>query len=328
MPKTYYFEGHANVGAALRASLDAAGLVYVDAPAHADYVFTYFTSSNVQEERYFGGGGLMTSAQNGACLVDLSPSTPSLVREMSAVASVSDLIYVEAPLAVNDITLENAFAVRENLACCVAGETADRKAVVPVLKHFVGSVTEFSEPGAAVLAHAAWTLQHCASVLAAIEAKALYRALRYIPTSAAIVGADAVVPTAGNLEAAVVNAVAQNRFNGAYTTEMFAAELSAVLAAADDAELILPQAESCLRLVELLQVIGGSDKSPVALSILYDEEEAAAANGLDWSRAESYAQESSRAASDFDDAFSGSRRDDDDDDFGGYADLFGNYSDN
>lgn len=63
-------------------------------------------------------------------------------------------------------------------------------------------------------------------------------------------------------------------------------EVSAAIMAADDVELIIPQAESAMHLLELLAIIGGSDKSPVALALAYGEEEDCARNGLDWTRAE------------------------------------------
>ena len=69
------------------------------------------------------------------------------------------------------------------------------------------------------------------------------------------------------------------------------ADLSAALTAAEEADLSLPQAEACMNLLELLAIIGGSDLSPVSLALIYDEEEAAATCGLDWSRTQEYTQE-------------------------------------
>ena len=76
------------------------------------------------------------------------------------------------------------------------------------------------------------------------------------------------------------------RFDGGYTVEMLMGELSAALMAADNMDLILPHAEASLHLLELLAVIGGADKSPAALALVYGEEAACAEQGLDWTRAE------------------------------------------
>ena len=97
-------------------------------------------------------------------------------------------------------------------------------------------------------------------------------------------------------------AVNAGRFDGAYTVEMLMSELSAALMAADDVDLILPQAEACLHLLELLAVIGGADKAPSALALVYGEEAACAENGLDWTRAEqAYASEEAGEEDDYDD---------------------------
>ena len=106
------------------------------------------------------------------------------------------------------------------------------------------------------------------------------------------------------------------RFDGTYTVEMFMAELSAALTAADDVDLILPQAEACLHLLELLAVIGGSDKAPAALALVYGEEKTCAEQGLDWTRAE---QAYGDVAEGFDDL------DDDGHDHGHDHGSFGDY---
>ena len=84
----------------------------------------------------------------------------------------------------------------------------------------------------------------------------------------------------------MLEAVSQKRFNGAYTIEMMMAELSSVMMAADDYELILPQVESAFHLLELLAVIGGAAKSPAALSLVFGSDHDGDAYGLDWSRAD------------------------------------------
>ena len=81
-------------------------------------------------------------------------------------------------------------------------------------------------------------------------------------------------------------AVRAERFDGAFTLEMLMSELTMALAAADDVDLILPQGEAAQHLLELLAVIGGSDKGVAALSLIYGEESACAKHGLDWTRAE------------------------------------------
>ena len=99
-------------------------------------------------------------------------------------------------------------------------------------------------------------------------------------------------------------------------------ELAAALTAADDADLIVPQAEACMHLLELLAVIGGSDKAPIALSLVYGEEKACADQGLDWTRAEHfYGEQEGQADGVLHDH--GHAHDDDYDEAGDYDDYDG-----
>lgn len=352
MTGTFYFKGNESIGAALRRCLEAQEFLPVDALEEADYVFTYHPTLSQLEDAYFDEDGYVAHAKKGSCLIDLSPATPDLAREIAAVCAASGFSYVEAPLAVHDTTIDDAFSRQENLDCCLAGDKPDVARAQTVLQHFVGAIRVTEEPGSAQLAHAAWALQHVSQVFAAIEAEALYRAYLRIPTNAAAAAAAWVQPL-GEPATAVVAAVAEKRFSGAYTVEMFMADLSAALACAEEADLTLPQAEACMNLLEVLAIIGGSDLSPAALALIYDEEEAAASCGLDWSRTQAYVQgfgghdhhgedagrdENERFDDDFDDfddfdddgfeeddsdALAGDddADDNDDDDFGGYADL-------
>ena len=290
MAEQFYFNGNTALGNALEKCLVEAGFSRTSALADADYVFSYHSLLSQLEDAYFDAKGYLAQAKKGACLIDLSPATPELVREISAISSTSGLFYVEAPLSVKDATLDDAFAQQSNLSCCVAGDKPDIAKAQKVLQHFVGTIRVTGEPGSAQLAHAAWTLQHTAKLFAAIEAEALYRAFLRIPTTAAAASAAGASP-AGDAEAAIAQAVAQKHFAGTYTVEMFMADLSAALTAAEEADLSLPQAEACMNLLELLAIIGGSDLSPVSLALIYDEEEAAATCGLDWSRTQEYTQE-------------------------------------
>lgn len=284
MNTTFAYAGNKVVGEAISARLEAAGYTRTDDKAAAGTIITYCTSQTELEDVYFDAEGFVQKAAPGTCLIDLSASTPNFARELNAVAVVSDLVAVEAPLVVVDLFVPDAFALRDNLICLVAGESGDVEAVRPLLELIVGAVQPTGPAGSAQLARAAYTIQSVAQITAAIEADALYRAVRH-----ATAGGTAVPPRVGAAtpEAErVLAAVNAGRFSGTYTVEMLMAELSAALMAADDADLILPQAEACLHLLELLAVIGGADHAPAALALVYGEEAACAENGLDWTRAE------------------------------------------
>lgn len=284
MGKAYAFAGNATVGDMVAARLGEAGYTRVEDAGSAGVVVTYCTSQTALEDAYFDEGGFVQAARPGTVLVDLSPSTPTFARELNAVATVNDLAVVEAPLVVVDPCAADAFGDKANLVCLAGGDEAHIAQAMPLLRALAGDVRDIGGPGAAQLARASYTLQAVAQLIAAAEADALYRAVRRSAGMAEVesMRAGATTPLADCMLAAVC----AERFAGGYTVEMLMAELAAALQAADDADLILPQAEACLHLLELLAVIGGAEKAPSALSLVYRDEAACASAGLDWTRAE------------------------------------------
>ena len=300
MELSFVYSGNETVGAMVVSRLEAAGCTRTDDVAHAEAIITYCTSQTALEDAYFDEQGLVQAAGKGALLIDLSASTHSFARELNAVAVVSDLMSVEAPLVVVDVARADAFGDRDNLVCFVGGDEEAVAEARPVLEAIAGTVQETGGAGSAQLARAAYTLQTTAQVISAVEA------------DQATERVGAATPVAEQ----VLAAVNTGRFDGTYTVEMFMAELSAALTAADDVDLILPQAEACLHLLELLAVIGGSDKAPAALALVYGEEKTCAEQGLDWTRAE---QAYGDVAEGFDDL------DDDGHDHGHDHGSFGDY---
>lgn len=280
----YVYAGHEGFLAAVSERLEQAGFTQVSSVGEADAVLTFFLSQTMLEDAYFDEDGFVQAARPGTLLIDLSASTPGFARELNAVAVVSDLAFVEAPLVVRDVMHPHAFAEKGNLRCLVAGEDGDIARAEALLSTLAGDVHKTGGSGSAQLARAAWSLQTAAQVIAAVEADALYRA-----------AAGSIVEPGSSLEQVhaassqaeqTLAAINTGRFDGAFTVEMLMAGLSAALMAADDADLILPQAEAAMHLLELLAVIGGADKAPSALSLVYGDEARCAENGLDWTRAE------------------------------------------
>lgn len=279
MAKSFAVLGNAVVGAAVSRALEAAGLQRVDEPGKADAVFTYFIHSGALEDAYFDTGGLVKAARKDTLLVDLSPSTPSFARELSAVATVNDLRFVEAPLVVRYPSEADAFA-RENLECFLAGDDdAALDEAEGLLAGFAAAIERVGSCGMAQMAKCACTSQIAGQVLSAVESTAIYE-------SSDAVAHDFVLPACSPVTGQMLAAVSQNAFEGDYTVEMFMGDVVAAMTAADDAGLILPQLEATLHLLEVIAVIGGADMSPAALALLYRDEKASAEVGLDWTRAE------------------------------------------
>ncbi|MEG0071772.1 MAG: NAD(P)-binding domain-containing protein [Raoultibacter sp.] len=290
MGKSFVFVGDVAVGEALTGSLIEAGFLAAPDMASADVILTFCESQTATEDVYFETGGLIQKSKKDVYLVDLGSTSPSFSKELSAVALVNDRHAVDAPIFVHDIVVPNTFAQRDNLTIFAGGQRDDFDAVAPLLDALASTVVYRGGAGAGQTTKAVLSLQSTAQVLSLMEADALCR------ESGSDAGdAFAAALTTGALTprvAALHKAVVERTFASGYTLHILMGELVAALSAADDIDLILPQAEAAMHLLDLLAVIGGAEMSPAALSLVYADEAECAKHGLDWTRAEAtYGQE-------------------------------------
>lgn len=296
---SYAFRGNEAFASAMEARLADAGYVRVEDVEDAEFVVTFCTSMTALEELYFGDDALVQTANEGTVIVDASACTPNLASEIAAVSAVSNLSMVAAPMIVKNKVAEDAFA-HSNLMCFAGSEDSGVDEAMPLLEVLFGEVRVVADAGAAQLARAASTIQNTAEMVSAIEALSLFKACSASVSSG--INVRALVPDATSPEASfIIKAVHDERFKGDYTVEMLMSELSAAIMTGDDYETILPQTEAAFHLFELLAMIGGSDMSPAALSLVYEGEPASDgdgegeggegasrvdSHGLDWGRVE------------------------------------------
>ena len=208
MAASYAYVGAPTFIKAVQGRLADAGLVRADDTASADIVVTFCTTASALEDLYFGDDGLVGSAGPGTVLVDLSATTPNFAREINAVATVNDLVMVEAPLTVRSLVAEDAFA-RENLLGPVASESELSEEVRTLLEAIFGEVVEVGAPGRAQLMRSTHTLPLAANLASAIEAVALDDAAA---RSVGALDADQVPLFCTVSTDPVVRAVQQRRF--------------------------------------------------------------------------------------------------------------------
>jgi len=286
MLDAFVFIGNPAIGAEITSNLVKAGFKAASDMESAQVILTFCASQEEAESVYFESDGIIAKAQAGAYLIDFGTVTPSFAKELSAMAAISDMHAVEAPLFVRNATEEQAYADPSNLIALLSGEGDDSSTVRPLLDACAGSVRVCGDPGSGQLAKCAFTLQRVAQIVSCMEAQALCRTMLDESASARVmeqVVAAEVVPDEIGL---LCQAIASRRFAGSYTIDVMMGELSSALSAADDADLIVPQAEAAEYLLQLLSMIGGVDMAPAALSLLYGDEAACAEYGLDWTRAE------------------------------------------
>lgn len=287
MSLSFVYIGNTRAGAELTESLVAAGFKAAPDIESAQVVITYCTNQEELENVYFDTGGVIARATEGTYLVDLSATTPAFGKEISAMATVSNLHAIEAPLVVRDATAAHAYNA-QNLVALVAAEDEPLAAVEPLLKALAGEVIPCGATGSAQLARCATTIARASSMVAAAEVTALLRQVDPAHQQQIATCVKAAVTAETD---ALVAAAQDFNHESSYCIEVISGEIEAVIDAADEVGLVLPQLESCEYLLRMLELIDGGHMSAPAISLLYLEEPAAAKHGLDWTRAEQmYAQ--------------------------------------
>ena len=288
MTQSFVFLGAPEAGKELARNLFEAGYLAAGGVDSADFVITLCARQSQLEDVYYESNGIISHARPGACIIDCSTTSPNFAKELATMATVSELHFVEAPLVVRDFTVERAYADKDNLMALVAGEDDYAREARPLLEAMAGVVHECGPSGRGQMCKCAIVMQQCAQLASLMEADALCCAEAGADAAAAVAGLAAqeqlVSPTARHLREAVVRK--SFGWENSYSVEMLWGELESALAAADEANLVMPQAESALYLLELLATIGGAPLGPAALRLVYCDEKTVAEHGLDWSRAE------------------------------------------
>lgn len=288
MAKTFFYMGNERMGAYVEQRLAEIGWQRTEHAGAADAAITYCLTLPKLEDAYFEETGIVHALGTGGLAIDLSPASPSFSRELAAVAAVSDIRCVEAPIVFADQDGGDSAVGPSRISCFAAGETADVEQAMPILNALASSVELTGRAGTAQTAKVLRTVEDVAHLLGRIEREALARAIREkMPNDGWGIVADQASADAESGKHGESPASAQPAA-GLYTVEVLVAEVGAALAAGDDVDLILPQLESCTRLVEVFAVIGGLDMTPAALSLAYCDEDEGAKAGLDWKRAQAF----------------------------------------
>lgn len=283
---TYVFVGDTEVGRRVATSLTQAGFKAAPDADAADVVFTYCATIPALEDVYYDTEGLVAQLTAGRILVDLSPSTVSFARELNTMALVNDAVALDCPLVVRDFVTEDAFIDPANLGIVAGGDGEAYRRVEPMLRAIAGKVMWMGEAGAGQAAKIAITLERAASLVGIVEGYASLASSEVAVEPGDVTDFLSSMGVLTPMQEAFVEAMADESFDGTYTIEHMMGELAAALQSVDDGDLILPQAESGFRLMELLALVGGVSLGPAALSLVFADEEASKRYGLEWERAE------------------------------------------
>ena len=262
-------------------ALVARGAVWADSASDAartaDVVFTMVGYPSDVEELYLTTDGLLTCTKPGAMLIDLTTSSPELARDIYGAAEAYDKHAFDCP-----VTGGQQGAIDGTLTA-IAGATEEYIAPVrEVLDTFTSKIFCFDEAGkgqAAKLANQvalAGSMVGMADSLAFAEQNDLDMDL---VRSMILSGTG----TSGAMETLAPKSL-KGDYRPGFQVQHFLKDLGLALQDAEDKGLSLPGTDTAFMLYDTLKEIGGGSMGTQAITLLYEEEGIAEANGLDWSK--------------------------------------------
>ena len=123
------------------------GAVWMDTPgevaSQSDVIITMLGYPHDVEEVYLGSGGLVERARDGAYLIDMTTSSPSLAQKIADAASARGLRALDAPVSGGDVGAREA-----KLAIMMGGGEEDFKTVLPLMELMGTNIRHLGGPGA------------------------------------------------------------------------------------------------------------------------------------------------------------------------------------
>lgn len=108
----------------------------------ADVIITMLGVPKDVEEVYFASGGIMDSAQEGAYIIDMTTSSPSLAELIYNEGLKRGLHVLDAPVAGNEISAKNA-----TLSIMVGGSEDDYKECLPIFRAMGTNINYMGKSG-------------------------------------------------------------------------------------------------------------------------------------------------------------------------------------
>ena len=261
-------------------ALRDAGMIFIDdrmeALLGAQIVVTSLRTPALIEELYLGDEGLLELMDPGMFCIDFSISTPRLAREIQAVAAVSDIEILDAPIVY--------VGEHEEAIAFIGGVPQTQELLSPLFPFFAPTVMPQEAAGEGQLAAIICTIALAGSIMGAIEAVSLAHIAGF-PDKSAV---NVLASTAGGSRAFVeyVPKVLAHDYSGKISITLFLDMLTVALDTAENLEVTTPMTEAAFQLYELLQTVGGDDLNIQALALLYEDEQTCADYGLDWALAD------------------------------------------
>lgn len=244
-----------------------------EAAAQTDVTITMVGYPADVEEVYLPSGGVIDQAREGAVLVDMTSSSPSLAQRISKAAAARGLSALDAPVSGGDVGARNA-----TLTIMAGGSEVAFGAVEPLLRVMGSNVIRQGGPGAGQHTKLANQVAIAGSMLATVESLAYARAAGLDPRRVldSIGAGSAASWSLANLAPRILD----NNFAPGFFVKHFIKDMRLALESAEDLGIDLPGLACAKRLYDLLAAEGGAELGTQALWLLYASAEERRAAGL------------------------------------------------
>lgn len=241
-----------------------------EAASLADVTITMVGYPHDVEEVYLAPGGIVERAPDGALLIDMTTSTPTLAVRIAEAAAARGLAALDAPVSGGDIGARNA-----TLTIMVGGEGEAFRRALPLFEVMGKTITLMGGPGTGQHAKMANQVGIAGTMLGLIEALQYAKAagLDLQRVHAALSGGGANSWSWG----AYGPRILAGDFDPGFFVKHFVKDLRIALGEARALGLTLPGLELAERLYSLLQDSGGAELGTQALWLLYERGEQARA---------------------------------------------------
>ncbi|WP_267191459.1 NAD(P)-dependent oxidoreductase [Parvivirga hydrogeniphila] len=240
-----------------------------EAASMADVTITMVGYPRDVEEVYLAPGGIIDQAPDGALLVDMTTSTPTLAVRIAEAAAARGLAALDAPVSGGDVGARNA-----TLTIMVGGDAAAYERALPLFEVMGKTVTLMGGPGAGQHTKMANQIGIAGTMLGLIEALQYAKAagLDLARVHAALSGGGANSWSWG----AYGPRILAGDFAPGFYVKHFVKDLRIALDEARTLGLALPGLGLAERLYARLHESGGAELGTHALWLLYERGEQAA----------------------------------------------------
>lgn len=215
------------------------------------------------EEIYLGADGIVERAPEGALLIDMTTSTPTLAVRIAEAASARGLLALDAPVSGGDVGARNA-----TLTIMAGGDAAAFERAMPLFEAMGKTYTLAGGPGAGQHTKMANQIGIAGTMLGLIEALQYAKAagLDLERTHAALSGGGANSWSWGAYGPRILS----GDFAPGFFVKHFVKDLRIALDESRALGLVLPGLELAERLYARLQKADGAELGTQALWLLYE----------------------------------------------------------